>query len=92
MAVANFFVIKSMMDDDIIDYLLNVRAWLTERLGPATTEFATQNSLGSTTKAEKWCIEANSIIGKFHTWSMHYSISIDDDTTAVEFALVKDTL
>ena len=88
----NFFVMKSMIDDDVVDYLLKVKEWLSERLGPPTQTFASSAGLGSTTLAEKWSIETSPIIGKFHTWSMHYLITIKDDTVAVEYALVKDTL
>ena len=83
---------KSMIDDDVVDYLLVVKAWLSERLGPPYETVPSSSSLGSTTTATKWSIDTTPIFGKFHTWSMHYLITISDDTVAVEFALVKDTL
>lgn len=88
-----FQVIKMMNDDDVVEYRRKVINWLIERLGEQTFEYDTEQMvLSSENRGDKWSVSACPIMGKYHNWSMHYTITIDDDIIAVEFALVKDAL
>jgi hypothetical protein len=88
-----FQVVKMMNDDDVVEYRRKVVDWLIMRLGEPTFEHENERMvLSSETQSEKWSVSACPIMGKYHNWSMHYFITIDDDVIAVEFALVKDSL
>jgi hypothetical protein len=78
-----------MDDDNIVSFKPKVIDWLVARTTNRADYSFSPNI--DTVEGDGWNMTIKTNVGKFRNWCFIYEIEIEDDTIAVEFALVKDS-
>lgn len=83
-------ITKSMQDENVL-VLDDLIEWFTLRTSTEIERKEINSNVTCTyVKGDGWSITLTFLVGQYRSWSMVYQIEIEDNTLAVEFALVKD--